>query len=43
MCLGAWSALGFVKDSNVQSVTSLPDLKDGKKEAQLEEDWDVVL
>jgi hypothetical protein len=43
MCLGAWSVLGFVKDSDVKSVTSLPDLKDGEEEAQLEEDWDVVL
>ena len=43
MCLGAWSVLGFVKDSNVKSVTLLPDLKDGEEEAGLEEDWDMVL
>jgi len=43
MCLGAWSILGFVNDSDVKSVTSLPDLKDGEGEAVLEEDWDMVL
>ena len=43
MCLGAWSVLGFVKDSNVKSVTLLPDLNDGEEEAGLEEDWDMVL
>lgn len=40
MCLGVWSVMGYVKDSDVKAVTALPDLKDGEQEPELDEDWD---
>jgi len=41
MCLGAWSLMGYVRDSDVKAVTMLPDLKDDEEEP-LEENWDVI-
>ena len=41
MCLGAWSLMGYVQDSDVKAVTMLPDLEDDKEEP-LEENWDVI-
>ena len=41
MCLGAWSLVGYVQDSDVKAVTMLPDLKDDDEEP-LEENWDVI-
>lgn len=42
MCLGIWSLMGYVRDSDVKAVTMLPDLKEGEEEEPLEEDWDVI-
>jgi len=41
MCLGAWSLMGYIRDSDVKAVTMLPDLEDDKEEP-LEENWDVI-
>jgi hypothetical protein len=43
MCLGVWSALGYVKNRDITLVTSQPDLEDGVEEDMLEEGWDMVL
>ena len=42
MCLGAWSLMGYVWDSDVKAVTMLPDLKEHEEEEPLEENWDVI-
>jgi hypothetical protein len=42
MCLGAWSLMGYVRDSDVKAVTMLPDLKEDEEEEPLEENWDVI-
>jgi hypothetical protein len=41
MCLGAWSLMGYVRDSDVKAVTMLPDLED-EEEEPLEENWDAI-
>lgn len=43
LCLGAWSLMGYVKDSDVKAVTVLPDLKEGEKEEPLGDDWDLII
>jgi hypothetical protein len=40
MCVGAWSLMGFVKDSNIRAVVALPEV-DGEEE-ELEDDWDAI-
>ncbi|KAF8814885.1 hypothetical protein BYT27DRAFT_7081301, partial [Phlegmacium glaucopus] len=42
MCLGVWSLMGYVDDSDVKAVTILPDVK-ADKEDILEEDWDMII
>ena len=42
MCLGAWSLLGYVWDSDIKAVTMLPDLKEGEEEEPLDEYWDIT-
>lgn len=42
MCLGAWSLMGYVKDSDLKAVTVLPDLKEGEEEIPLAKDWDLI-
>jgi hypothetical protein len=39
MCLGVWSRLGYVHDSDVKAVAIQADLKDGEDEPELEENW----
>ncbi|KAF8805652.1 hypothetical protein BYT27DRAFT_7061588, partial [Phlegmacium glaucopus] len=41
MCLGVWSLMGYVDDSDVKAVTILPDVK-ADKEDILKEDWDMI-
>ena len=41
MCLGAWSLIGYIQDSDVKVVTMLPDFEDNDEEP-LEENWDVI-
>jgi hypothetical protein len=43
MCLGVWSHLGYVKDSDVKAVTILPDLEDGEEEGELTTNWDMIV
>jgi hypothetical protein len=40
LCVGLWSRLGLVKDKDIQSVVSLPDV-DGKEE-ELDDGWDSI-
>ncbi len=40
MCLGVWSLLGFVKDSDVKAVVVLPELRADEDEGELEAHWD---
>jgi hypothetical protein len=40
MCVGEWSAKGFVKDSDIKVATALPEV-DGE-EMELEKDWDLI-
>lgn len=37
MCLGVWSALGYVRDKDVLSVTKLPDLMKGEEDEALDD------
>jgi hypothetical protein len=41
MCLGAWSKMGYVKDSDVMEAAKLPDVKGN--EAKLDSDWDHII
>jgi len=43
MCLGVWSILGYVKDSDVKAVVALPELCADEEEGELELDWDKIL
>ncbi|KAJ8596746.1 hypothetical protein M405DRAFT_725689, partial [Rhizopogon salebrosus TDB-379] len=40
LCVGLWSHLGLVKDKDIQSVASLPDV-DGKEE-EFDDGWDSI-
>jgi hypothetical protein len=42
MCLGVWSILGYVKDSDVKAIIILPELC-GDEEEELKLDWDRIL
>ena len=43
MCLGAWSLLGYVRESDVKAVTVLADLGEEEEEDFLAEDWDLII
>ena len=43
MCLGAWSLLGYVKDSDIKAVVTLPELPVDTKEDVLPVGWDMVM
>jgi hypothetical protein len=43
LCLGIWSLLGYVKDSDVKGVVILPELRADEEEEELKEDWDKIL
>ena len=43
MCLGVWSILDYVKDSDVKAVVVLPELQADEQEEELELGWDRVL
>jgi hypothetical protein len=40
MCLGVWSKMGYVKDTDMKSATILPEV-DGEEE-ELAENWDRI-
>jgi hypothetical protein len=42
LCLGSWSLLGYIKDSDVEAVARMPDVE-GNVEEELEEGWDSIL
>jgi hypothetical protein len=43
MCLGVWSRLGFVKDSDVKKAMALPEIPADAKEGDLSDGWDSIL
>jgi len=43
MCLGIWSILSYVKDSDVKAIVTLPELCTDEEEGELELDWDKIL
>ena len=43
MCLGVWSLLGFVRDSDVKAVVVLPELHANKDAGELDINWDRIL
>ena len=43
MCLGVWSKLGFVSDSDLKAVVvALPELREDDGEYKLAVDWDKI-
>lgn len=42
MCVGVWSTMGYVHDSDVKAITALPDLKEGEEEEPLDDNWDLI-
>jgi hypothetical protein len=42
MCLGAWSALGFVSDSDIKVVVRLPEIPADTKEDDIAIGWDAI-
>ncbi|KAF8801348.1 hypothetical protein BYT27DRAFT_7115186, partial [Phlegmacium glaucopus] len=43
MCLGVWSVMGYVKDTDMMAVTAMPDLKENEEEGPLDDDWDAIM
>jgi len=43
MCLGVWSCLGYVKDSDIKPVVTLPEVPAFGKEDDLEVGWDTIV
>jgi hypothetical protein len=42
LCLGSWSLMGYIKDSDVEAVARMPDIE-GDQEEELDEGWDKIL
>jgi hypothetical protein len=42
MCLGVWSRLGYVKDSDIKAVAILPEVPANMKEEDLAVGWDTI-
>jgi len=42
MCLGVWSQLGYVKDSDIEAVVSLPEVPVNEIEEALAVGWDTI-
>ena len=43
MCVGVWSILGFMKDSDLKAIVSLPGVPSNEREEFLVAGWDMVL
>ncbi|KAF8810408.1 hypothetical protein BYT27DRAFT_7092030, partial [Phlegmacium glaucopus] len=43
MCLGVWSRMGYVKDSDIRAVVVLPEIPANAKEEDLAVGWDAIL
>ena len=41
MCVGEWSSMGFVKDSDIRAAAALPEVVG--EEEELGHDWDVIV
>jgi hypothetical protein len=42
MCVGIWSLLGYVKDSDIKAVVMLPEIPANMKEDTLVAGWDAI-
>ena len=42
MCLGVWSRMGYVKDSDIKAVVRLPPVPLNEKEGLLPKNWDAI-
>jgi hypothetical protein len=42
MCLGVWSLLGFVNNSDIKAVVTLPGVPVDEKEDFLADGWDAI-
>jgi hypothetical protein len=42
MCLGIWSRLGYVKDSDIKAVVVLPEVPVDEEEEELAVGWDSI-
>ena len=42
MCLGVWSRLGYVKDSDIKTVVVLPEVPADEDEEELAVGWDSI-
>jgi len=43
MCVGIWSLLGYVKDSDIKAIVVLPEVPADTKEDILVTGWDAIL
>jgi hypothetical protein len=43
MYVGVWSGLGYVKDSDIKAVVTLPAVRANEQEDRLTPGWDMVL
>ena len=43
MCVGAWSLLGYVKNSDLMDITGLPKEDKNKTEYDVHDGWNAVL
>lgn len=42
LCLGVWSKMGYIRDSDVKAITMLDDLAEGEEEPELQVGWDRI-
>ena len=42
MCLGVWSLRGYVKDKDINSVTSLEEVVGEERMEELSANWDII-
>jgi hypothetical protein len=42
MCLGVWSRLGYVSNSDIKAVVILPGIPADEKEDTLADGWDAI-
>ncbi len=43
MCLGVWSRLGYVRNSDIRAVVVLPEVPANTREGNLAAGWDSIL
>ena len=42
LCLGDWSARGYVMQSDLTDVSKLPELIESESDVDMEDGWDVI-